>query len=320
MEADDDASTAQNDTSTASDDASKIIDVAADGDIIMIVGPEQRKFRVHSVMLKSASKVFNAMLGPNFAEGRQLRNNGHYSEITKIELPEDNADGISAIFHLLHHRVDKLPDPMPADLSYQLGIAADKYDLVSTLKYTITGAIHQTINNGGELENMNMRDVWLLAITAACFDDASDFKTLTHILIWYHDHGFVFLAEKAAIDSSLAYRLCGLLEFERSSIRSEICRAVLAECSFERRDSPDEKVTQIQWPPTSDSKWDMAQILTKKSLQKMWERVNDLDADFEFWDYTDCMPWMKGIRETGSVLLKDARGPKTDSVVGRQNP
>ncbi|KAJ0325996.1 hypothetical protein Brms1b_000213 [Colletotrichum noveboracense] len=129
MEVDDDASMAQNNASTASDDASKIIDVAADGDIIMIVGPDKRKFRVHSVMLKSASKVFKAMLSPNFAEGRRLRNNGHHGDITKIELPEDNDGGMSAIFHLLLHRVEKLPDPMPAAVFYQLGIAADKYDL-----------------------------------------------------------------------------------------------------------------------------------------------------------------------------------------------
>ncbi|CAI0652219.1 unnamed protein product [Colletotrichum noveboracense] len=94
MEVDDDASMAQNNASTASDDASKIIDVAADGDIIMIVGPDKRKFRVHSVMLKSASKVFKAMLSPNFAEGRRLRNNGHHGDITKIELPEDNDGGL----------------------------------------------------------------------------------------------------------------------------------------------------------------------------------------------------------------------------------
>ncbi|KAJ0290063.1 hypothetical protein COL940_001168 [Colletotrichum noveboracense] len=147
MEVDDDASMAQNNASTASDDASKIIDVAADGDIIMIVGPDKRKFRVHSVMLKSASKVFKAMLSPNFAEGRRLRNNGHHGDITKIELPEDNDGGMSAIFHLLHHRVEKLPDPMPAAVFYQLGIAADKWGYSDDDKYDMAkcmsrGSLH----------------------------------------------------------------------------------------------------------------------------------------------------------------------------------
>ncbi|KAF4411352.1 hypothetical protein K4K60_005188 [Colletotrichum sp. SAR11_57] len=209
MEVDDDASMAQNNASTASDDASKIIDVAADGDIIVIVGPDKRKFRVHSIMLKSASKVFNAMLGPNFAEGRQLRNDSLHGENTEIKLPEDNAYGMSTIFHLLHHRVDKLPNPMPAALLFQLGIAADKYDLVSTLKYTITGAIHRAINDGRGLKDMRMLDVWYLAITAACFDDATNFATLTHVLVWYCDVHFVHLAEEAATDELFAYRLCG---------------------------------------------------------------------------------------------------------------
>lgn len=216
MEVDDDASMAQNNASTASDDASKTIDVAADGDIIMIVGPEQQKFRVHSIMLKFASKVFKAMLGPNFAEGRQLRNNSLRGEITEIKLPEDNADGMSTIFYLLHHRVDKIPESFPALVLFQIGIAANKYNLVMVLKHTIAGAIHRTINDGRGLKDMSMLDVWYLTISAACFDDPADFATLTHALVWHYGDAFVHLVEKAAIDDLLAYRLCG---------RSQTCAA-----------------------------------------------------------------------------------------------
>ncbi|KAH0432379.1 BTB/POZ domain-containing protein [Colletotrichum camelliae] len=288
MEVDDDAIMAQNNASTTSDDASMIIDVAPDGDIIMVVGPEQRKFR-----------------------GRQLRNNSQHGEITKIKLPEDNADGMGTIFYLLHHRVDKIPDSFSALVLFQVGVAANKYDLVVTLKHTITGAIHRTINDGRELKDMRMLDVWYLAITAACFDDAANFATLTLTLVWYYGNAFVWLAEMAAIDDSLAYRSSGLLEMERSKIRSDICQEVLLNCS-----GPSERfdgiLTKIDWPYVNGNKWDVADILTKGTLHSMWAYVDQMDLKFQFMDeiyideFTE-LPWMKAIRKTGTVSLKNAR-------------
>ncbi|KAL3305848.1 BTB/POZ domain-containing protein, partial [Colletotrichum asianum] len=322
MEVDDDASMTQNNASTASDNASKITDVAADGDIIMIVGPDKRKFRVHSVMLKSASKVFKAMLGPNFAEGRRLRNNGHHGDITKIELPEDNDGGMSAIFHLLHHRVEKLPDPMPAAVFYQLGIAADKYDLVSTLKYTIIGAIYRAINDGRELKDMRMLDVWYLAITAACFDDAANFATLTHALVWYCDTHFVHLAEEAATDDSFAYRLCGLLEMKRSTIRSEMLHKILAGCSCK---DEGRILTTIRWGYSDDDEYDMAKCMSRGSLHTMWKYIKNAEPNLEFMNDFDpdspkCWSWIEGIRKDGKMLLKDTRKPQAENVVGTQRP
>ncbi|KAE9575726.1 hypothetical protein CGMCC3_g8488 [Colletotrichum fructicola] len=323
MEVDDDASMAQNNASTASDDASKIIDVAADGDIIVIVGPDKRKFRVHSIMLKSASKVFNAMLGPNFAEGRQLRNDSLHGENTEIKLPEDNAYGMSTIFHLLHHRVDKLPNPMPAALLFQLGIAADKYDLVSTLKYTITGAIHRAINDGRGLKDMRMLDVWYLAITAACFDDATNFATLTHVLVWYCDVHFVHLAEEAATDELFAYRLCGLLEKKRSTIRSEMQHTVLVACSCKQEGRV---LTTIKWGYSDDGEWYMAECLSEGSLHAMWDYIDDAELNFAFMedkydaDSSVWLPWIQGIRKDGKVLLKDTRKPQAENGIDTQRP
>jgi hypothetical protein len=42
-----------------------IIKIAADGDVILVIGPEKVKLRVHSLFLKEASKPFSAMFGPD---------------------------------------------------------------------------------------------------------------------------------------------------------------------------------------------------------------------------------------------------------------
>lgn len=48
-----------------------VINIAADGDIILVVGPAKLKIRVQSLILTAVSKPFSAMLGPNWKEGRQ---------------------------------------------------------------------------------------------------------------------------------------------------------------------------------------------------------------------------------------------------------
>lgn len=51
----------------------EMLDIAVDGDMILVVGPSPlpvAKLRVHSVILKTASKVIIAMFGPRFREGQ----------------------------------------------------------------------------------------------------------------------------------------------------------------------------------------------------------------------------------------------------------
>jgi hypothetical protein len=47
-------------------------EIAADGDLILVVGPENVKIFVHSTFLKAASKPFSAMLGPDWKEGQNI--------------------------------------------------------------------------------------------------------------------------------------------------------------------------------------------------------------------------------------------------------
>jgi hypothetical protein len=51
---------------------STIVKIAADGDVILVVGPEEVQLRVHSLFLKAASKPFSAMFGPDWREGHNM--------------------------------------------------------------------------------------------------------------------------------------------------------------------------------------------------------------------------------------------------------
>ncbi|RMJ15735.1 hypothetical protein CDV36_004568 [Fusarium kuroshium] len=63
--------------------------IAPDGVVTFILDEGKMTVRVHSAIMKNASPVFAAMLGPHFKEGHALREGG-----CEIPLPED--DGVAA--------------------------------------------------------------------------------------------------------------------------------------------------------------------------------------------------------------------------------
>ena len=89
----------------------KRVNVAADGDLILVVGNNlngnKLELRVHSLLLKMNSPVFRTMLGPNWLEGQSLSNISETSP-GKLDLPDDDMEGMKYLCYILHHRNDEL--------------------------------------------------------------------------------------------------------------------------------------------------------------------------------------------------------------------
>lgn len=77
------------------------VDIVPDGDVILVV-QDQVELRVYSIVLKLASAVFKAMLGPHFAEGQVQ---GTPTDPKSVSLQEDSTEvrlpSISVTSHLL---------------------------------------------------------------------------------------------------------------------------------------------------------------------------------------------------------------------------
>jgi hypothetical protein len=52
--------------------ANTVVEIAPDGDLLLIVGPEETRLRVHSMSLMAASKPFSVMFGPDGKEGHDM--------------------------------------------------------------------------------------------------------------------------------------------------------------------------------------------------------------------------------------------------------
>jgi hypothetical protein len=175
----------------------RIYDIAVDGDVVFLVGPEKKRLRVYSLVLGNASKYFKAMFGPNFMEGQNLGPN----TLTEIELPEDNPEAMGIIFNVIHSRNSAVRENLDSNQIFQVAVAADKYDCVGALSY----AIKDWLNYSRFVDSHNR---WKLLLAAYWFDNVKLFKDLSLSLIIHHKGSYLDLAMKGDLDSETLMRIC----------------------------------------------------------------------------------------------------------------
>ncbi|KAL3587778.1 hypothetical protein FPOAC2_13677 [Fusarium poae] len=94
-----------------------VVEIDPDGDLLLIVGPEETKLRVRSMLLMAASKPFSVMFGPNWKEGHDMRDRDGPFELS---LPDDNAAALKIICSIIHYRNTEVLEPSPPATSSQL--------------------------------------------------------------------------------------------------------------------------------------------------------------------------------------------------------
>jgi len=128
------------DSPNSTSEANPIIPISPNGNVVLVVGPKAVRLRVHSLLLQSASKVFNAMFGPNWSEGQGLSEESRRS----ICLEEDDPEALRIICCVIHHRNDVVSLTLPPKQVLQIAIAADKYDLAVALTFAASQWLRQS--------------------------------------------------------------------------------------------------------------------------------------------------------------------------------
>lgn len=161
-------------------------DIAPTGDTILVVGKKETRLRVHSLCLRTASTVFDAMFGPHFLEGQT--SDGVLPKV--IPMPDDDARALITICSVIHHRNDIFPDVLqPTDLA-DVALAADKYDCVLALKY----AMYQWLDfKDRSTFAGTFASLGNLLIAAYVFDNSNAFQRTTQRLITGFSHSYHWL-------------------------------------------------------------------------------------------------------------------------------
>lgn len=167
-----------------------MVAIAPDGDVIFVVGDEQRPLKVHSVFLRTVSSVFNAMLGPHYREGANLS-----SDCPKvIPLPEDDPEAMEIIFNIIHFRLDAVRDQFEPEDVLCLAIATDKYDLAQALRLSTRDWLQQCNST------QNPKESWKLVKASYLLLNDRAFEANTRGLLYHHGGSFFRLNDANAIN------------------------------------------------------------------------------------------------------------------------
>lgn len=155
-------------------------DASSDGDVVLVVGPQNVRLKVHSQCLRCASKVFDVMLGPKWREGQKL-SKGLPPEVSLVE---DDVDALRTICCVIHHRNDDVPESLTPHEVLEIAIQADKYDFILALKY----ASIQWLKPRPDAER---KDMGYLLAAAFLFADTDMFVAHTLTLMLHYKGSYM---------------------------------------------------------------------------------------------------------------------------------
>ncbi|RTE77468.1 hypothetical protein BHE90_008071 [Fusarium euwallaceae] len=185
--------------------------IAPDGVVTFILDEGKMTVRVHSAIMKNASPVFAAMLGPHFKEGHALREGG-----CEIPLPEDDGVVFAWICRVLHCQNDTYSwQPEPKEIVQVLDVA-EKYDLSKGILLSVRVWV------GHQLEHTDTSDLWSLLLACHRAQDGDSFESISRKLLLSCAESFVQLAADTKDAGRTAYRLAATLEVSRNEVLSKI--------------------------------------------------------------------------------------------------
>lgn len=159
-------------------------EIAADGDVVLIVGPNKRKLRVHSLFLKTASKVLEMKLRPDSSEVQDISNH----DTQAILLPEDDEGAMKTLCAVIHLSSDAASDALTPGEVLKVAIAAEKYGCIVALR----NASGHWLKSA---ENASIEDLKVLMAAAYLFDATQAFEDITAALILHHTDSYLALAQ-----------------------------------------------------------------------------------------------------------------------------
>ncbi|KAF4960631.1 hypothetical protein FGADI_799 [Fusarium gaditjirri] len=106
-----------------------VTQIVTDGDVMLVVGPSQRKIRVSSHFLKHISPVFQAMLDAPMKEGEALANKCADDAPVEIALPEDKEQPMVQTLQTLYGSDPSARKFKMGDVK-EIAILAEKYGMV----------------------------------------------------------------------------------------------------------------------------------------------------------------------------------------------
>jgi hypothetical protein len=162
------------------------VPIAAHGDVYLLVGPDSKRLRVSSHILRNGSTYFSNLFGPNFAEGQNLSS----SDPEEVLMPDDDARAVEMICNIIHLRNNAVPPSLAPEEVFEIAVAADKFDCTSALKFASIIWLSKR-----ETEVQVVSELAHLMCAAYILDNGDAFGEITLAMMMRHKESYLPLAE-----------------------------------------------------------------------------------------------------------------------------
>lgn len=175
-------------TETQDNLLSPVVNIASTGDMILVVGPERLKLRVHSFFLKAASKMLSSILEPSRNEPLSTLVAGVSMEIL---MPGENATALRCICAIIHHQFKLVPRIMASHDVLSVAVAADKFGVFDVLTFANEFWLCP-LNKGPS-------DLIVLAAAANLFRNEQAFRSITKALVLNYGGSYLALSSDEVV-------------------------------------------------------------------------------------------------------------------------
>ncbi|KAF4856344.1 hypothetical protein CGCSCA4_v001098 [Colletotrichum siamense] len=207
-------------------------EIAPNGEVILLVGPDSHPIRVHALILADASPVFKCLLQPTsstYTEPAAVLFATPDSP-AHVTLPEDDPEAIETICRVLHSRIDDAVCDLSDDEVLRVSVAADKYDCTAAMGLAVRHWLRadklEAIKNAARDGCIGFRRGDML-LAAYWFKCEPVFEELTRLLVTSTVGGFEGLVDgRDGPEEVLAWRLAYALEKHRNNLRLSLWTAI----------------------------------------------------------------------------------------------
>ena len=177
--------------------STSVVEIAKDGNVILLVGPDKKQLQVCSSVLSNASKYFKNMFGPHFSEGQDLRADG----LKEVSMPDDDSNALEIVCNIIHLRNDAVPETLSPTEVLNVAVVADKFDCVVAMKHASALWL-----NPREIQDIT--ELGHLMAAAYVLDNARAFGEITLSMILRHKGRYLSLAdENIGLDEYLLWQV-----------------------------------------------------------------------------------------------------------------
>ena len=177
--------------------STSVVEIAINGNVILLVGPDKKQLQVCSSVLSNASKYFRNMFGPHFSEGQDLKADC----LKEISMLDDDSNALEIVCNILHLRNDAVPEILSPIEVFNVAVVADKFDCVVAMKYASAHWL-----NPREIQDIT--ELGHLMAAAYVLDNARAFGEITLSIILRHKGRYLSLAnENIGLDEPLLWQI-----------------------------------------------------------------------------------------------------------------